>query len=181
MSNPSRRSVVAIPLQDDDHVAGAQTAAVTLIAYCDFECPYCGDAFPTIKGPQAELQDRLYYVFRHFPLNEKHPFAQQAAEAAEAAGVQGQFWAMHDLLFEHQEALGDEDLYAYAATLDLDMERFEEELRRGVHASRVARDVQSGRRNGVTGTPTFFVNGVRHADEERLERLVFNMAERTSS
>lgn len=166
------------PVQDEDHVAGPAAAAITLVAYCDFECPYCGRAYPIIKRLQARLGDRLRFVFRHFPLIHKHPLAQQAAEAAEAADAQGEFWAMHDLLFEYQEALEEGDLYAYAESLDLDVARFERELVGRVHEQRVDRDVLSGRRSGVSGTPTFFINGLRHADEETLECVILDMSER---
>ncbi len=153
-------------------------AAITLVAYCDFECPYCGRAYPIIKRLQARLPDRLRFVFRHFPLIHKHPLAQQAAEAAEAADAQGEFWGMHDLLFEHQDALEEGDLYAYAGVLGLDTGRFERELVSRVHEQRVDRDVVSGRRSGVSGTPTFFINGLRHTDEETLERVILDMSER---
>jgi protein-disulfide isomerase len=166
------------PIQEEDHVAGPETAAVILVAYCDFECPYCGRAYPIIKSLQARLRDRLRFVFRHFPLTHKHPLAQQAAEATEAADAQGQFWAMHDLLFENQDALEERDLYAYAESLDLDLARFDRELHDRVYAKRVDRDVRSGRRSGVTGTPTFFLNGFRHTDEETLDQLVLRMSER---
>jgi protein-disulfide isomerase len=178
MSRPSADAKPDPPIQDNDHVAGPETAAITVVAYCDFECPYCGRAYPIIKRLQARLRDRLRFVFRHFPLIHKHTLAQQAAEAAEAAESQGQFWAMHDLLFEHQEALDDDHLYAYAESLGLDVARFARELVDRIHEKRVDRDVRSGRRSGVTGTPTFFLNGVRHTDEESLERLVLRMSER---
>jgi protein-disulfide isomerase len=114
----------------------------------------------------------MRFVFRHFPLIDKHPLAQQAAEAAEAAASQGQFWTMHDLLFEHQDALEIDDLYRYADTARLDLSRFKEDLDGRMHASRVMHDVVSGRRSGVTGTPTFFLNGALVPDDERLEDLV---------
>ena len=178
MSKPSTNAEPTLPIQDDDHVAGPDTAGITLVAYCDFECPYCARAYPIIKGLQARLGDRLRFVFRHFPLIHKHPLAQQAAEASEAADAQGQFWAMYDLLFEYQEALEESDLYAYAESLDLDVARFERELVGRVHEQRVDRDVRSGRRSGVSGTPTFFINGLRHANEETLERVILDMSER---
>ena len=170
MNEPSVDAKPTLPIKDDDHVAGPDSAAVTVVAYCDFECPYCGRAYPLIKQLQARLGDRLRIVFRHFPLTHKHPLAQQAAEATEAADAQGQFWAMHDLLFENQEVLEKDDLYVYAESLDLDVGRFAREL--------VDRDLRSGQQSGVTGTPTFFMNGVRHTDEETLKRLVLGMNER---
>jgi protein-disulfide isomerase len=163
---------------DDDHIVGPDTAAITLVGYCDFECPYCGRAYPVIKRLQASLKDRLRFVFRHFPLIHKHPFAQQASEAAEAAGAQGQFWAMHDLLFENQDALGEDALEGYARMLGLDTARFRDELSRKLYAARVGRDVRLGRQTGVTGTPTFFINGSRHTDENTLERLILSITQR---
>jgi formate-nitrite transporter family protein len=178
MSKPSTNAEPTLPIQDDDHVAGPDTAAITMVAYCDFECPYCARAFPIIKRLQARLRDRLRFVFRHFPLTAKHAYAQQAAEAAEAAAAQGQFWAMHDLVFENQDALGKDDLCRYAKALRLDLTRFEQELRDRMYAKRLERDVASGRRIGVKGTPTFFINGALHTDEDTLERLVLRMSER---
>jgi len=177
MSKPSVDAKLTLPIQDDDHVAGPDTAAITVVSYCDFECPYCGRAYPLIKRLQARLRDRLRFVFRHFPLTHKHPLAQQAAEATEAADAQGQFWAMHDLLFENQNALEKGDLYIYAESLDLDVGRFERELVGRVHEQRVNRDVGSGRHSEVRGTPTFFINGSRHTDEETLEQLVLPIRE----
>ena len=170
MNKPSVDAKPTLPIKDDDHVAGPDSAAITVVAYCDFECPYCGRAYPIIKQLQARLKDRLRFVFRHFPLIHKHLLAQQAAEAAESADAQGQFWAMHDLLFENQEALEKDNLYVYADSLDLDLGWFEREL--------VDRDIRSGQQSGVTGTPTFFINGFRHTDEETLERLVLGMNEK---
>lgn len=180
MKKPSVSVNLTVPIQDDDHVTEPGTAGITLVAYCDFECPYCGRAYPIIKDLQARLKDRLRFVFRHFPLNHKHPLAQQAAEATEAADAQGQFWAMHDLLFENQEALEKDDLYVYAESLDLDVARFERELMSRVYKKRVDRDIRSGQQSGVTGTPTFFINGFRYTDEETLERLVLDMNDRGS-
>jgi protein-disulfide isomerase len=159
-------------------MAGAVTAAITLVSYCDFECPYCRRAYRVIKGLQASLNGQLRYIFRHFPLIQKHPFAQQASEAAEAAGAQGQFWAMHDLLFEHQDALGENDLVGYAGMLGLDTARFKDELSRKLYAARVRRDVRLGQQSGVIGTPTLFINGSRHTDETALERLVLSVSQR---
>lgn len=177
-----RRSSVhvtpTLSVLNDDHVAGPDSASITVVAYCDFECPYCGRAYPLIKRLQARLTERFRFVFRHFPLTHKHPLAQQAAEAAEAASAQGKFWPMHDLLFEHQEALEQSDLCAYAESLDLDVRRFERELVGRVHEQRVDRDVRSGRLTGVKGTPTFFIKGALHTDEDTLERLVLRMSER---
>jgi len=177
MSKSSNHAISSLHIRDDDHVVGPDGALITVVGYCDFECPYCGRAYPIMKRLRSRFQDRLRFVFRHFPLIHKHPRAQQAAEAAEAADAQGDFWAMHDLLFEHQEALERNHLLAYAEYLGLDVGRFEQELAGRIHEERVNRDVRSGQRSGVTGTPTFFVNGDRHTDEETLERLVLRVSE----
>lgn len=156
-----------IDLADDvdparDHVRGKDDATVTLVEYADFECPYCGRAEPAIRELLAEQGDALRYVFRHLPLQEVHPRAEIAAEAAEAAGAQGAFWELHDLLFDHQEALTPRDLRRYASELGLDVERFEKDLYSHIYEERVERDVASADASGVSGTPSFFINGRRH-------------------
>ena len=135
---------------------------MTLVEYGDFECPYCGQAEQIIRELLAGAGDDLRYVFRHLPLNDVHAYAQTAAEAAEAAAAQGAFWEMHDVLLAHQEELSMPYLLRYAAEVGLDVERFSREVRSGVHADRIARDVESADASGVSGTPTFFVNGRRH-------------------
>ena len=147
-----------------DHAAGPDDAPVTLVEYGDYECPHCGAAYPILKAVQRELGSRLRFIFRNFPLVEQHPHAQQAAEAAEAAAAQGKFWEMHDMLFEHQEALETADLVGYAQILELDAERVARELAAGTYTKRVRDDFMSGVRSGVNGTPTFFVNGERYDD-----------------
>src|SRR5438552_14168548 len=144
------------PVAGRDHIQGRIDAPIVLVEYGDFECSYCGQAYPTVKETQERLGDRLCFVFRNFPLVDSHPHAQHAAEAAEAAGVQGKFWEMHDLLFEHQDSLDDDDLREYAAALDLDVPRFMRDISNGAHAPRVEEDLESGERAGVDGTPTFF-------------------------
>ena len=146
----------------EDHVRGPADAPVTIVEYGDFECPYCGRAEPAIRELLAEKSSEVRYVFRHLPLSDVHPHAQLAAEAAEAAAEQGRFWEMHDLLFDHQDRLRGPDLLNYAEQLGLDVERFRRDLRAHEHAGRVARDVESAELSGVSGTPTFFVNGQRH-------------------
>jgi protein-disulfide isomerase len=160
------------PVSADDHSSGPEDASVTLVEYGDYECPYCGAAHPVVQEVQRILGPSLRFVFRNFPLKEIHPHAQRAAEAAEAAGAQGKFWEMHDLLFENQDALEDADLLRYAASLSLDAERFTMELSTGVHTSRVRRDFRSGVRSGVNGTPTFFINGARHEASSDLPTLL---------
>ncbi|MGI5245744.1 Na+/H+ antiporter NhaA [Dactylosporangium sp. CA-139066] len=143
-----------------DHVRGAAEATVTVVEYGDFQCPYCGLAEPAVRELLADTD--LRYVWRHLPLTDVHPQAQLAAEAAEAAAAQGAFWPMHDLLLDHQDALRPVDLVNYAERLGLDRQRFHEDLMRHEHAGRVAQDVESADLSGVGGTPTFFINGIRH-------------------
>lgn len=145
-----------------DHVRGPEEASITLLEYGDFECSYCGQAEGVIRELLASLGDEVRYVWRHLPLNDVHPHAQIAAEASEAAAAQGSFWEMHDILLGHQGELRAGDLSGYAARLGLDAERFLEELRRRAHAGRVSEDVASADESGVSGTPTFFINGRRH-------------------
>ena len=150
------------PVGPSDHAAGPADAPVTLVEYGDFECPYCGQAYPIVKALQERLGQQLRVVFRHFPLSESHPHAEHAAEAAEAAGVQERFWEMHDALYENQDALSDEALLGYAAELGLDATRVARELEGGMWAERVRTDFRGGVRSGVNGTPTFFINGERY-------------------
>jgi protein-disulfide isomerase len=151
-----------MPVTGRDHVRGTAEAPVTLIEYGDFECPFCGRAYPDLKRLLRDLGPAVRFVFRHFPLSEEHPHAQRAAEVAEAAAAQGKFWEMHDLLYEHQAALADGDLFAYARALTLDVARVRQELARHVHRARVREDFESGLRSGVSGTPMFFINDRRH-------------------
>jgi protein-disulfide isomerase len=150
------------PVSASDHAAGPDDAPVTLVEYGDYECPYCGMAHPIVKAAQRELGDQLRFVFRNFPLAEAHPHARLAAQAAEAAAAQGRFWEMHDILFEHQDALEPEDIIGYAKTIGLDVAQFKRDLEAGTYAKRVRDDFRSGVRSGVNGTPTFFVNGSRY-------------------
>ena len=144
-----------------DHIRGPMDAPVTLLEYGDFECPYCGRAEPVIRDLLADFGD-LRYVWRHLPLNDVHVHTQLAAEAAEAAARQDAFWPMYDLLLTHQETLEEPDLVRYAEELGLDVDRFEDDLRRHTTAPRIAEDVDSADLSGVTGTPSFFINGRRH-------------------
>ncbi|HEY2273046.1 MAG TPA: DsbA family protein [Jatrophihabitantaceae bacterium] len=154
---------------DADHIRGPAKATITVIEFGDFECPYCGRAEPVVRDLLAETDVR--YVWRHLPLTDVHPQAQLAAEAAEAAAAQDAFWPMHDLLLEHQDHLRFADLVRYAADLGLDVDRFEDELKRRSHETRIAQDVESADLSGVSGTPTFFVNGQRHYGAFDLDSL----------
>jgi protein-disulfide isomerase len=144
-----------------DHTRGPTDAPVTVVEYGDFECPYCGRAEPVVRELLSDFAD-VQYVWRHLPLNDVHPRAQLAAEAAEAAAAQDAFWEMHDLLLDHQDALGPRDLIGYADQLGLDLERFTNDLQEHAGAARIADDVDSADLSGVSGTPTFFINGRRH-------------------
>jgi Na+/H+ antiporter NhaA len=144
-----------------DHLRGPVAAPVTVVEYGDFECPFCGQAEPVVRELLRDFTD-VRYVWRHLPLNDVHPHAQLAAEAAEAAADQDAFWEMHDLLFQHQDAFEVEDLVRYAEELGLDVDRFADNLREHAGAARVAEDVDSADLSGVSGTPTFFINGHRH-------------------
>jgi protein-disulfide isomerase len=154
-----------------DHVLGPVNAPVTLVEYGDFECPFCGRSYPAVRRIRDELGDRLRFVFRHFPRPE-HPHARHAAEAAEAASAQGRFWEMHDQLFEHQDALTDGDLAHYASDVGLDIARFQDDLSSHVFVGRVQRDIQSGAHSDVHGTPTFFINGVKHEGPDTFDDLM---------
>jgi protein-disulfide isomerase len=161
-----------LPMPDRDHIQGSSEAPIKLLEYGDYECPYCGQAYPVVKEIQKRLGKRLCFAFRNFPLANSHPHAEHAAEAAEAAAAQGRFWEMHDLLYENQEALEDEDLARYAGALKLDARRLESEVSSGAHLARIREDFRSGARNGVNGTPTFFINGERYDGMTGVEELL---------
>lgn len=163
---------LSFPVSDQrDHLLGPRIAPVTLLEYGDYECPHCQQAQFVLQHLLTTIGDQFRLGFRNFPLTQIHPHAQRAAEAAEAAGTQGRFWEMHDLLFERQDALEDEDLVVYAAELGLDVERFQLELVGGDYLGRVREDFLSGVRSGVNGTPTFFINGHRHDGPWDVETL----------
>jgi protein-disulfide isomerase len=169
-----------LPVAGHDHIQGPIDAPLALVEYGDYQCPYCGDAYPVVKAIQERLGDRLCFAFRNFPLATMHPYAEHAAEAAEAAGAQGRFWEMHDILFENQDALQDEYLAQYAGALGLDAKRLMGEVLSGAHAARVREDFRGGARNGVNGTPTFFVNGVRYDGEPGVGAIFAALTELTA-
>ena len=171
-SGSAGKQGLAEPVSADDHVRGPDDAAVTLVQYGDFECPNCGTVHPIVERLLDHLDGELRYVYRHFPLTEVRPNAKRAAEAAEAAGAQGAFWPMYDRLYEHQEALTAEDLREHAAALDLDTERFVQELDESAHEDRVRADFESGVENGVNGTPTFFIDGERYEGRHGFDALL---------
>src|SRR5215469_11542797 len=150
---------LAVPIGATDHLIGAPHAVATVVEYGDFECPNCKQAQPAVKMLLGRFTGRVRFAFRHFPLEEVHPHALGAAQAAECAGGQEKFWEMHDLLFANQEHLGMKDLHRYAGQLGLDMARFTAEMDDAVYLQRVREQLQSGLESGARATPTFFVNG----------------------
>src|SRR5262249_2022922 len=160
--NRSEVRRLTLPVGDRDHTQGAADAPVTLVEYGDYQCPYCGQAYPIIKNVQKHFGARLRFVFRNFPLTEIHHHAEQAALTAESAALHGKFWEMHDLLFLHQDRLSDVDLAKYAGQLGIRSEAFLEDVQSRKIAQRVQEDFMSGVRSGVNGTPTFFINTTRY-------------------
>ena len=161
------------PVNENDHHTGNVEASTILVEYGDYQCPYCGRAFPLIKRLLQEKIREVHFVFRNFPLQEIHPMALKAALAAEAAGMQGKFWEMHDLIYEHQKELSTRRLMEFAPVLGLDEEKFAEDWISTSLLSKVEGDFESGIRSGVNGTPTFFVNGKKLATyDETYESLV---------
>jgi protein-disulfide isomerase len=150
------------PVSARDHTEGPADAPLTLVEYGDYQCPYCGAAYPVVKRVQKKLGKKLRFVFRNFPLTQAHPYALIAAEAAEAAALQGKFWEMHDLLFEQQAFLEPDIFSSWAKKIGLDLERFGNDIKQAAVEKRLQEDRQSGIRSGVNGTPTFFINGTRY-------------------
>ena len=165
------------PLSARDHIQGSPEASIVLVEYGDYECPYCGEAYPVVKELQQRLKGKMSFVFRNFPLANAHPHAEFAAEAAEAAAGQGKFWEMHDVLYENQQALEPENLIEYGSALGLDMHRFTKEMNKHLYTPRVREDFSSGVRSGVNGTPTFFINGVRHNGSYDLRSMLTALKE----
>jgi len=163
---------LTVPVNESDHIRGPKDASVTLLEYGDFECPHCREAHYILTELERTLADSMRFAFRNFPLSTIHPHAEQAAEAAEAAAAQRKFWPMHDTLFENQDALEFEDLVQYAAALGIDDERFAREQSERRYASRVREHFMSGVHSGVNGTPTFFINNVRHDGSYDLQSLL---------
>jgi protein-disulfide isomerase len=164
-------SVLRIPVTSADHVQGPNDAPVTLVEYGDYECPYCGLAFPNVKLAQKRFGKRLRFVFRHFPLTEVHPFAETAAEAAEYAGTHGRFWEMHDGLYANQDQLGLTLIFGLGRTLGLSDLGLREALAQRRFAAKIEADFLGGVRSGVNGTPSFFINGEKHGGSYSYEEL----------
>ena len=156
----SEYSSLSIPVnRNRDHILGPDTAPITLVEYGDYECPYCGQAYPIIKQIQDYFGDNIRFVFRNFPLSQVHPHAQRAAEEA---GDQNKFWKMHDYLYEHQQTLDDSHLEKYAKIVELDLARFDEDMKNHIHVPKIREDFLSGIQSGVNGTPSFYINGTRY-------------------
>ena len=173
MTTTMWKPVLTLPVSPErDHIQGPVEAPITLVEYGDYECPLCGAAHPSVKAVQKRLGDQMRFVFRHFPLTTMHPHAEPAAEAAEAAGAQGKFWGMHDMLYENQPRLRAAHLKAYAAALGLATDRFVEDLTGHVNHEKIREDFMSGVRSGVNGTPTFYINGLRHDGTYDYDTLV---------
>jgi protein-disulfide isomerase len=162
---------LVVPILEQDHIQGLVSASVTLVEYGDYQCPTCGEVHQLIKAIQQQVND-LCFVFRHFPQPQLHPYAQRAAEAAEAAAFQSQFWQMHDILFTHQQALGNDYLVEYANHLGLDVPQFLQDISSQVHLDRINQDIKSGNQSGVTVAPALFINGVRYRDRWNFEQLM---------
>ncbi len=164
------------PFSEKDHYQGDLPASLELLEYGDYQCPYCGRAYPIIKKVQSRLGKDLRFVFRNFPLTDAHPQAYTAALAAEAAGRQDAFWKMHDLLYENQESMSGPHFFnGLATSLGLDIDKFEADLHDPAIAKKVDDDFESGVRSGVNGTPGFFINGLRYDDDWDEENLISHL------
>jgi protein-disulfide isomerase len=172
MSAVLDRPRLAVPLGEDDHTLGPPTATVTLVEYGDYQCPFCRAAQPVVAQLLALHGDDILFAYRHFPLTQIHPYAFDAALAAEAAGAQGAFWPMHELLFANQPRFEPHHLLTYARSLGLDLDLFATDLEQRRHEPKVRADFIGGVRSGVNGTPTFFVDGVRHNGPNDLPTLL---------
>lgn len=168
----NQSAMLAQPVSERDHAEGAADAPLTLVEYGDYQCPYCGAAYPIIKRVQKTLGKKLRFVFRNFPLTQAHPYALIAAEAAEAAGLLGKFWPMHDVIYENQDKLSPEALARWAHDLGLADAKLQEVLEGPEIDRRIKEDRKSGIRSGVNGTPTFYINGTRYDGSPDYESLL---------
>jgi protein-disulfide isomerase len=152
-------------VSSNDHILGNPGARIELVEYGDYECPYCGRAYPIIKGIQRNLGNEMKFIFRNFPLSMIHPYAFSAAVATEAAGLQNKFWEMHDIIFQNQKTLDVEHILLYAGSIGLDLERFQNDIQQKYLMEKVEKDFDSGIRSAVNRTPTFFINGYKYNGE----------------
>jgi protein-disulfide isomerase len=182
VSHDHDRNLLSVPPSLQDHLEGQLDATVVLVMYGDYQSSQSAEVYRLIKAIQPQLNvvlgenHHLCFIFRHFPHRQIHPYAQRAAEAAEAAAAQGQFWQMHDLLFEHQQELGDGYLVEYASHLGLNIRQFLQDLSRGVHIARINQDIESGMQSGVTVAPALFINGIRYTNSWHVEQLIATIA-----
>lgn len=165
-------SVLKSPITPEDHIQGSEKALITLVEYGDYQCPYCGAAYPIVKNIQKHFGDQLRFVFRNFPLTQSHPFAQVAAETAEFASDHDRFWEMHDLIYENQQNLSVPFLLELANRMELPVKKLEISLENQTYAPKVQKDFISGVRSGVNGTPTFFINNQRYNEIPTYENLI---------
>ena len=178
----AQRAHLAVPVSERDHSQGPATAAITLVQYGDYECPYTRQSTTIVRAIQQQLGDQLRFVYRNFPLTEIHPHALHAALAAEAAAAQGKFWQMHDSIFHHQHTLEDADLEQFAEAVGLDLQQYARALTDQRALARIEEDMEGGERSGVQGTPTFFINGALYRSSWEREALLpaLQAASRTS-
>jgi protein-disulfide isomerase len=179
----TQRIRLAVPVSERDHRQGPASAAVTLVQYGDYECPYTRQSTTVVRAIQQQLGEQLRFVFRNFPLTEIHPHALHAALAAEAAAAQGKFWEMHDIIFHHQHTLEDADLTRFAGEVGLDMKHYARDMMQQYHLPHIEEDVEGGEHSGVQGTPTFFLNGILYRGSWEQEALLaaLQAASRTTS
>ncbi|SFQ02944.1 DsbA family protein [Parafilimonas terrae] len=159
-------------INSNDHIYGNEKALIELVEYGDYQCPYCGLAYPIVKNIQQELGADLKFVFRNFPLSKVHPFAFAAAVATEAAALQNKFWEMHDIIFENQERLNIENIIVFAENIGLDLQQFKYNIQQKEQSVKVERDFESGLRSGVNRTPSFYINGNKYEGEWRESELL---------
>jgi protein-disulfide isomerase len=178
----AQRTRLAVPVSERDHSQGSATAAIILVQYGDYECPYTRQSTTIVRAIQQHLGDQLRFVFRNFPLTEIHPHALHAALAAETAAMQGKFWEMHDSIFHHQHTLEDSDLAHFAVAVGLDLQQYTRALADQRSLARIEEDVEGGERSGVQGTPTFFINEVLYRGSWEQDALLaaLQAASRTS-
>lgn len=162
---------LSIPVGDYDHIQGAADAPLTLVEYGDYQCPYCGQAYPIVKQLQQHFGDKMRFVFRDFPLSDIHQFAMGAAEAAQIAGDYNKFWDMHDKIYENQDAIDKAHLVQYASDMGIDSHEFKSKLDSGEKQSKIKKEFVSGAESGVNGTPSFFINGVKYNGSWDFESL----------
>jgi protein-disulfide isomerase len=162
---------LVVPVSERDHIRGRAAAPVTLVEYADYQCPYCGMVIPIVDQVRQALGEGLCFVYRNFPLTQMHPHAEHAAEIAEAAGEHGKYWEMHDMLYANQQKLDDHHLAEYVSLLLLPTSEVKRALAQHAYLERVREDFLSGVRSGVNGTPTFFINGLRHDGSYDFETL----------